>query len=352
MKREIYILFCLIVFLSCQNETKLGVIQINLADTKKEIRYSDFVKSIDYDTLELPEAVPINGVERLFFDDGKVFIKDSGHEGILVFNEKTGHFIKRIKELGDGPEEIKEIGAFCLDTYHKQLLVFDKGDMKIKVFDYWGNYKKTNKAKSFFLDMVKTEEKGFICFYPIYAFGEQPNGVWLSDSTGVLLKTLQSKVTKDCKFHYFPMMYNWNDSCAYYYDRNWNELSVITADTLRILYKFDIKQALPLSVKGTKGLTYQKLDKYSIVHQFAYSDNYILISFQTFHKDDMQSKDITWMLFNPKTGGKSISKKIVNDVIPIKNIQGNSLFYKDNHTWVRVDETLDNAICLEKLYLY
>ena len=32
-------------------------------------------------------------------------------------------------------------------------------------------------------------------------------------------------------------------------------------------------------------------------------------------------------------------------------MNGYALFYKDDHTWVRVDDSLDNAIRLEYLFL-
>lgn len=350
MKNCFYLLCCLCILVACQEKSSSGPIQVDLTKTERAINYSSFVDSTAIVTLELSDSLPINGVSGLFFDDGKLFVKDSGQEGILVFDEKSGLPLARLNAFGEGPEEIKRIGAWCLDSYQKHICVFDKGDMKLKEYDYLGNYISSFPMEYFFLDMVKLERESMVCFYPIYAGHEQPEGVWL-DSMGHFKKSLSSHVAESCRFHYFPMMYNWNGSSAYYYDRNWDELSLVTADTLRPLYSFDVKQAIPISVKGERDLTPQKLDGRSIVHQFVCSDRFILFSFHTFHQDDMSRKDITWMLFDKRTRDVSISKSLRNDLGTGDEMKGYALFYKNDYTWVRIDDSLDGMIRLEYLYL-
>ena len=100
-----------------------------------------------------------------------------------------------------------------------------------------------------------------------------------------------------------------------------------------------------------RDLTPTELDGRSIVHQFACSDSFILFSFRTFHQSDMMSKDITWMLFDKRTGNVSVSKFLRNDLGVGDKIKGYALYYKDDHTWIMVDDTLDSVIRLEYLYL-
>ena len=350
MKSCFYMLCCLFLLAACQKKNSSVPIHVDLTKTEHSINYSSFVDSTAIVTLELSDSLPINSISGLFFDEGKLFAKDSGQEGILVFDEKNGKLLARLNAFGEGPKEIKRIGAWCIDSYQKHICIFDKGDMKLKEYDYSGNYISSFPMEYFFLDMVKLERGSMVCIYPIYAGHEQPEGVWL-DNMGHFKKGLSSHVTESCRFHYFPVMYNCNGSSAYYYDRNWDELSLLTVDTLRPMYTFDVKQAIPLSVKGKRDLTPQELDGRSIVHQFACSESFILFSFHTFHQSDMMSKDITWMLFDKRTGNVSVSKSLINDLGAEDEINGYALFYKDNHTWVRVDDTLDNAIRLEYLYL-
>lgn len=349
--KNCFYLFCFLFFLTaCQKKSSSGPIQVDLTNTESAINYSSFVDSATIVTLELSDSLPINGVSGLFFDDGKIFVMDSGQEGIFVFDEKSGQQLAHLNAFGEGPEEIKRIGAWCLDSFQKHICIFDKGDMKIKEYDYVGNYISSFSMEYFLLDMVKFGKESMVCFYPIFAGHEQPEGVWL-DNMGHFNKSISSHVTESCKFHYFPVMYNWNGSSAYYYDRNWDELSLVTNDTLQLLYAFDIKQAIPLSIKGERDLTPEKLDGRSIVHQFTYSNNFILVSFHTFHQDDMSQKDITWMLFDKRKKSISTSKSLINDLNAGYEINGYGLFYKNDHTWVRVDDSLDGKIQLEYLFL-
>ena len=48
-----------------------------------------FVKSVENLDLHITDGLPITGVERLYFDESKIFVKDSGREGILVFDKEA-----------------------------------------------------------------------------------------------------------------------------------------------------------------------------------------------------------------------------------------------------------------------
>lgn len=342
---------CFLFLAACQKIDHSQTIEIDLDQTAQSINYSTFVESVESTMLHLGDSLPINGVDRLLFDRDRIFVKDSGHEGIFIFDKESGQLLKRLGIFGEGPEEIKRIGALCLDTVQKQLCVFDKGDMRIKRYDYSGNYISSIYTEDFFLDMVNLGNEGMVYFYPIYTGDEQPCGVWSADSANHLKKRLHSHITEECRFHYFPMMYNWDGTCAYYYDRNWDELFRVTADSLALLQTFHLKQGIPLAQKGNLNISPKELDGHSIVHHFAYSDHFLLMSFHTFHQNDMSHKDITWMLYDLQSGDKIVSKSLKNDIAPNDEINGYSLFYKDSRTWVRVDDSLDNSIRLEYLHL-
>lgn len=352
MKRLFYWAFCLLgLCTACHEPDDSNVIEVDLDTAGQEIAYSRFVESVEEVTLHLPDSVPVTGVERLYFDGDKIFIGDSGGEGIFVFDGVSGNLLSRLNAFGEGPEEIKRIGAFCLDPYRKRMCIFDKGDRKLKMYDYGGRYVHAVPVSSFFLDMVKLEEHSMTYFYPIYAGGEQPEGVWTCDSLDRLVKRVDAHVTEDCKFHYFPVMYNWDGKRAYYYDRNWDELSVVTADTLEVLHKFHLRNAIPLSVKGKRDLSPQDLEGRSILHYFACSERFLLVNFYTFRQEDPYGQDVVWLLLDRETGETEIAKSLKNDLTPHGTIENNSLFYKDDRTWVRVDDTSDNAVRLELLHL-
>lgn len=346
-------LFCLFwLLVSCSGKKESDVVSVDLNATVPHIAYSTFVKAVDNLDLHITDSLPINGVERLYVDEGKIFVKDSGREGILIFDEQTGLLIHRVVPFGEAPEEVKSMGAFCLDMYHHLICIFDKGDMAVKMYDYSGRYVTSYATDMFFIDMVKLDEECMTYFYPIYTNGEQYAGIWTADSLNRLKKQQYNRVTEDCKFHYFPMMYNRGDTCVYYYDRNWDEISVVTVDSCSRLYRFDLQQKIPLTLRGRRDIRPQDLDGCSIMQHFAYSDRFVLLSFHTFCKDDMMKENITWMLLDTQTGEQTLSKHLVNDLLPTDTKDSYSaLFYKDNHTWIRVDDSEENRIRLQVLHL-
>lgn len=352
MKKYLYAVCGLCLWAACQRTESPQKIDVDLDETEAEIAYSGFAESVEYVTLSLTDSLPVGGVERLYFDGGRIFVEDSGNGGILIFDGETGRLLRRMEARGEGPEEIRLNGAFCLNTYERQMCVFDKGDMKVKTYDYDGNFLSATPTEHFFLDMAWTDRERMTCFYPIYAGREQPEGVWSAHMSGSGVKQIDSHVTEDCRFHYFPVMYSRADDRIYYYDRNWDELSVLTADSLRPLYSFHIRQALPLAVKGRRDLSPQDLDGRAIVHHFACSEHFILMSFHTFHQSDMSRKDFTWMLLDRRTGRTTVSKSLKNDLTDAGDgTETHSLFCKDSRTWVRVDDSADDAIRLEIVHL-
>ena len=140
MKKYSYIFYYFLLLVSCENTDKQNTIDIDLSKTDSCIAYSMFVKSVENLDLHITDGLPITGVERLYFDESKIFVKDSGREGILVFDKGSGNLLKRVNPFGEGPEEIKRISSFCLDTYHKKICIFDQSDMKVKMYDFSGKY--------------------------------------------------------------------------------------------------------------------------------------------------------------------------------------------------------------------
>ena len=62
-------------------------------------------------------------------------------------------------------------------------------------------------------------------------------------------------------------------------------------------------------------------------------------------------KNITWVLLDTRTGKVTISKKLKNDLMAEDEIENNSLFYMNNYTWLRVDDSFEDLIRLKILHL-
>ena len=350
MRKLSAMLLLLMVLMSCNENSKEIVVEIDLDGAVNTIKYSNFVKSLEYINLELPDSLPLKGVKRLYIDKDKVFVADSHQGEILIFDKNTGRALARIDNFGEGPEELKIMAAFCLDTYHDLVCIFDKGDMKIKMYSYEGKYVSSYSSDMFFIDMVKLDENSLTYFYPIYAEGEQYNGIWTRDYLEERVNYIDSLVTPNNRFHYFPMIYNYNGDNAFYYDRYKDQMYIVTADAVKNIYKFKLSHKLPEVVMGMKNLTPDKLDGYSIVHEFVCSENYLLLSTQTFEKSNISKKNLKWFLLDRKNGEKMIANNLENDLDSIV-ISNNSLYFLDEYTWVRVDDTNDKSITMQIMHL-
>ena len=56
-------------------------------------------------------------------------------------------------------------------------------------------------------------------------------------------------------------------------------------------------------------------------------------------------------LLDTRTGKVTISKKLKNDLMAEDEIENNSLFYMNNYTWLRVDDSFEDLIRLKILHL-
>ena len=65
----------------------------------------------------------------------------------------------------------------------------------------------------------------------------------------------------------------------------------------------------------------------------------------------IRKKNITWVLLDTRTGKVTISKKMKNDLMAEGEIENNSLFYMNNYTWLRVDDSFEDLIRLKILHL-
>ena len=103
-------------------------------------------------------------------------------------------------------------------------MYFDPVYMKIKMYDFSGSML-FFPTDMFFIDMAKLDKDLTLSHFTL-----ERTILW--HLVFRFFKSIEEagkfSCNEECMFHYFPMLYNMNDTCVYYYDRNWDEISVVT----------------------------------------------------------------------------------------------------------------------------
>ena len=220
-------------------------------------------------------------------------------------------------------------------------------------YDIHGTFKYSVACPYWTVDIVKPNEEQTICISPLYAGGELPAGIWLVEQQKEIVKYLRDDVTAEHCFYYYPVTYLPEDNGFYHYDRNWDDFSWVTTDTIQTIYQIDFKQKIPASMTGNMRLNPIELNGYGICDYYAYSRSHLLIGFcQFIYEKNQDKRRFLWALVDNCTQDVTIAKKLHNDFDETV-IDNPSLFYLDSSTWARVcDESKDDfGIRLQLLHL-
>ncbi len=131
-------MFCIAPILS--QET----VHINEKSTAK-INYSQIFEISKIIKLETSKRCMISSITSIKVDGNRIFAFDDGRSAVFVFDQE-GKFIKKVGEIGKGPGEMILPKGFTLDRTMKQIEILDSPGHKMIIYDYNGNYLKTNKS--------------------------------------------------------------------------------------------------------------------------------------------------------------------------------------------------------------
>ena len=142
--RKINSLLILIVFLSCAtNDRKTDtsfqnedIISIDLKDIPLEetIFLSDFFSKVTLIPLETNENSLIGHFSGIQIYNELFFVLDKNvAKGVFIF-DKEGNFIRKIGNVGQGPEEYIAISDFTIDKINNRLLTIDPESKKIHFY--------------------------------------------------------------------------------------------------------------------------------------------------------------------------------------------------------------------------
>lgn len=329
--KYIYIALIALLSISCSHiEDTIPSIEIDLNNKVSSIAYSTFVDSVEYLTLNCYNNF-ISGVEKFYTDGDFIFLEATKRGGIFVFSKKSRSLIKKIDYYGKGPGEFYSIEAFTIDRNKKQILV-NCGPL-LHRYTYGGDYIETQNVTDLICDFYPLDNNQYICIHTSY-MKNRPMGVWLADSTLHIIKSLKNDIPSSEIFQTVSTYYNYKNDGLYYYDRVWDDFSVITEDSIKIMYKFNVKQVVPRKERNIPSP--HNLEQYVAIAKFAYSKRYIILNYFTFNQTPSY-----WVLLDQKNNTTSISQDLYND-INNTHTKTNYLYYIDDRTWCRVLDFEEN----------
>ena len=349
--RPIVLLLIILFSFSCTEKGKEDVTFVDLDDYEEEIKYSSFVDSLSYLTFSFSEDDLMGNVSRIYKWNDYYYIWASHRSGIFIYH-KSGKLHARINSYGEGPENFREISSFTILASTGDVFIHDYASQRMLRYDKNGCFIVSSRCPFWCMDFLKFDLEYTLFMSPMYGGDENPSGIWMADAQNNIVRHLGDNVNEDHKFYYFPNMYNLSGLQAYHYDRNWDEFSVISQDSIQCLYRFKLKQKIPLHITGNQRITPLDLDGYGICDNFAYSSSCMLMNFCRFaYRDNKEERFYLWALFDNSRCLK-LAEDLCNDM-DSTIIRNRSLFYLDNQTWARVcDEDVDNMqIRLQVLHL-
>lgn len=137
-------LFLFSIFISCKEHmvnpsVDKAKYQIDVDGLKKEdyIPISSYFTSVRPIVLETSESCLIKSIDAVQTTDDYIFILDRSYRRLYCF-DKIGKFVRKIGELGTGPEEFISISDFAIDG--EFIYILDRHGFKISSYTLSGEY--------------------------------------------------------------------------------------------------------------------------------------------------------------------------------------------------------------------
>lgn len=120
MKKENFIILCLLLFYSCYSEknniinSEIKNYQVKTSEDEGKIfQWNDFVDKIELIQLETTDNSLIGTLSSGIITDADIFIHDFRYNNLFNF-DISGKFKRKIGNRGRGPGEYREIRDFCI----------------------------------------------------------------------------------------------------------------------------------------------------------------------------------------------------------------------------------------------
>ncbi|QIA06554.1 6-bladed beta-propeller [Draconibacterium halophilum] len=237
------ILFFIIVLFGCKkSKQEKFSYSIDLdKQLENEIPFSDVFEDIQIIQLETNKESLIQRVGKVQILNSKFYVFDQDQSALLIF-DSDGNFIKKIREIGRGPEEYSEITDFNLNKNREQIELLSPRGIIIS-YDLDGNFIGKQKANlngrvvHYFTNLTDD----LICFYSL--FSDTKIAIYSKSQKKVVCETLtvpseieQTTLMPGCS-PFFEM-----GGTNLFFDELDREVSLLTKGGLNRISKIDFGQ--------------------------------------------------------------------------------------------------------------
>lgn len=327
----------IICYITACNNVDKNHLSINLDNTTDTIRYSEFAKSLDYIQLDTKDSCLISNIKSIYMDEDTFCLLDKRGAGIFVFTS-TGEFVCQINYFGQAPHEFIDITSFTIDPYLNQICIWDVGSRSIKKYTYKGAFVEAYRTDALIRDFMVFQDKKNLFILPFYS-KECPYCIWIEDQNNQVIKNFNYPKPQNDQFEFISTYCNKEVNSLYYYDRNYDQISYITPDTLYSVYSIDLKQRLSNDLRA-KNPASIKLENFAMMWNFSFSPKYLLMNYYYYG----QEKPYKWVLLNRNTNITEIANDIINDIDSVQT-ETQSIFFLNERTWCRAIESTDPNNC-------
>jgi hypothetical protein len=179
MKKTFILLYLILSIFICScdqnrnnqdsHDNNASIIKVNLQDN---LNIKDYIRYNSFTVLETTNDNLIGQIGKIIFSQSKIYVLDSFHNCIFIFDEK-GAYLSKLNRKGEGSEEYITADDFIVDHLNKRLQIYDGTRGYIINYSYTGDFiDRERAAKGYCLTKLPNENW---LFYIGNGFGDQKN---------------------------------------------------------------------------------------------------------------------------------------------------------------------------------
>ena len=163
-------------------------VEIDLTETGEKLPLSEFVDSVQFIRIDLPDNETVGRPVQACFTDSCFFIYDLLQRNIYRFT-RNGRLAAKISRHGQGPGEYMNVTNIMVRNTPEELYVYDKISQRIHVYSFDGDFIRTVQTEKMASSVTVLPDGGFLCFTPDFIYNG-PSGIWRMSPEGKLQRMI------------------------------------------------------------------------------------------------------------------------------------------------------------------